>query len=202
MKRQWFFWKYWIPIIMKRKLMEVYWSNSHFIKTGVQKIWRKFILIRKILRKRQNTFICLIKNISILTSVEMNCVPINIRFQILCKTFYRAKQTRKSNNGITPLSFYDGYTSNSEALIVLEESLKLKYSRDEIPKLLKSAINTLTVKNDDSAKIIFLGKNIKINDAQLYDFSGSDVAQNLELKGEEKFKKILSSHLLFSKYSE
>lgn len=116
------------------------------------------------------------------------------------KLFLAQNKPEKAINKLLPYLFYDGLASNTEALEVLEESLKTKYSEKEIKALVNTAVKTLKIKNEDEAQITFLEKKLTFFDFQLYNPENPNRNANLELRGQEKFEAVLTSHPLFSKY--
>ncbi len=116
------------------------------------------------------------------------------------KLFLAQNKPEKAIRKLLPYLFDDGLASNSKALDVLEESLKMKYSTEEIKALVNTAVKTLKIKNEDEAQITFLGKKLTFFDFQLYSPRNPNRNANLELTGQEKFEAVLASHTLFSKY--
>lgn len=116
------------------------------------------------------------------------------------KLFLAQNKPEKAIRKLLPYLFYDGLASNTEALEVLEESLKTKYSEKEIKALVNTAVKSLKIKNEDEAKITFLGKKVPVFDYWLYDPNNPKLDTNLELNGREKFEAVLTTHPLFSKY--
>lgn len=116
------------------------------------------------------------------------------------KLFLGQNKPQKAIDKLLPYVFYDGVASNSGALEILEESLKMKYSETEIKELIAQTVKSLNMQNDYDATITFLGKKLKVYEEQLYDRSNPMLAADLELKGNEKFNRIFAIHPLFSKY--
>ncbi len=116
------------------------------------------------------------------------------------KLFLAQNKPEKAISKLLPYLFDDGLASNSKALDILEESLKMKYSTEEIKALVSTAVKTLKIKNEDEAQITFLGKKLTFFDFQLYNPENPNRNSNLGLTGREKFEAVLSTHTLFSKY--
>jgi len=116
------------------------------------------------------------------------------------KIFLAQNKPEKAISKLLPYLFDDGLASNSKALDVFEESLKMKYSTEEIKAFVNTAVKSLKIKSEDEAKITFLGKKLTVFDYQLYNPRNPNRNANLELRGLEKFEAVLASHPLFSKY--
>lgn len=118
------------------------------------------------------------------------------------RLYHGQGKTDKAINELLPYVFDNGLASNSAVLKLLDKLLNIRYSADELKKLVVQAQASLTISTKDEAYIEFLNTKIKVLDYQLFEIGNIEFQENLELEGREKWEKVFNTNELFTKYVE
>ena len=103
---------------------------------------------------------------------------------------------------LTPHLFYNGLADSDYLIPLIDKILNQMYSSEEITQLLKESKSSLKMSKKGHAFIHIFNSKIEVFDYELFRISNPDMMANLDLQGEEKFKKVVESNPLFAKYKK
>jgi predicted Zn-dependent protease len=132
--------------------------------------------------------------------------------EMMAHEIYTAKSYARLYNGqgkpekaiskLLPYIFDNGLASSLSLLDLLSGILEQKYSDEEMKEYVNKARASLIIKNEDTALIKLLGTKIEVFDYQLFALNNPEYKANLELKGVEKWHKVLNTNPIFERYIE
>jgi tetratricopeptide (TPR) repeat protein len=112
--------------------------------------------------------------------------------------------TEKAIRKLLPFTFYNGLASNETLIGELTALIEKMYTTKQINQAMALAVASLKIKysrRDEYADIELFGEKVKVHDGILFDLRNQDFQTNIYLEGTEKYKKVMSTHPLFQKYS-
>ena len=128
--------------------------------------------------------------------------------EMMANKIYTARQYARLYNGqgktdkaikrLLPFLFYNGLASNDRLLELLDELLAQRYSEIELKQIIDQARSSLYTKKGKTM-IEFLDTKIQVHSDQLYAIGNLEMQANLELKGDEKWAKVMDTHPILGK---